>query len=131
MKTSMIIAAIIVLTITTGMLVYKPFSAEKKKVPEDVVVIFTRTLKFADLMKIKHDVAKKGITVDYRNLEFDENGYLQGIDFVVDCNDGNKGSAKNLKLTSQDKFGFCRKYSKNAKFYFSTGALNGLDDLQN
>jgi hypothetical protein len=130
MKTSMIIAAIVALIITSGMLIYKPFSHEKKNVPDDVVVVFSPTLKFNDLLKIKHDVAEKGITLDFRNLEFDEKGCLKGIDFVVDCNDGNKGSAKNLSLTGNDRFGFCRRYSNKSKIFFATGSLNALDDLE-
>lgn len=88
-----------------------------------IEVIFNRLTKFNDLVKIKFDLAEKGITLEYKKLEFDENGGLVGIDFKVDCNDGFKGSSQNLKLTNQSKFGFFRDYSKTSSSAFGTGNL--------
>lgn len=88
-----------------------------------IEVIFNRLTKFNDLVKIKLDLAEKGITLEYKKLEFDENGGLLSINFNVDCNDGFKGSSQNLNLTNQNKFGFYRDYSKTSTSAFGTGNL--------
>ena len=81
-------------------------------------------MKFNDLVKIKLDLAEKGISIDYKLLEFDENGGLKSLEFKVDCNDGVSGSAKNAKIYNNTNFGFFRDYSDSAKVPFGTGGLD-------
>ena len=91
---------------------------------EQIVVSFNRHLKFNDLVKIKLDLAEKGISIDYKLLEFDENGGLKSLEFKVDCNDGFSGNAKNTKIYNNTNFGFFRDYSDTAKVPFGTGGLD-------
>lgn len=88
-----------------------------------IQVVFTRHLKFNDLVKIKLDMAEAGITLDYKKLEFDENGGLMAIAFVVDCNDGFSGGASNYQISNNSKFGFFRDYNEESKTPFGTGAV--------
>jgi hypothetical protein len=95
----------------------------KQDQKENVEVVFNRTLKFDDLVSIKNELADKGITLEYKKLEFDENGGLITIYFKVDCNDGFKGSAGKSHLTNQSKIGFYRNYLESSKEPFGTGDL--------
>jgi len=91
---------------------------------ERIVVSFNRHLDFNDLVKIKLDLAEKGISIDYKLLEFDENGGLKSIEFKVDCNDGFSGHAKITRINNNTKFGFFRDYRDTAKTPFGTGGLD-------
>lgn len=75
-----------------------------------IEVTFHRKLQFNDLVKIKLDMAEKGISLNYDRLAFDENGGLSQISFRVDCNDGFKGSAHSHQIFNQSKTGFFRDY---------------------
>ena len=91
-----------------------------------IEVAFTNTLTFDSLVYIKNDLRTKGISVNYKKIEFDENNRLQAIECEVDCNDGFKGSFAIGSLNSQNKnkkIGFYRDYSKNAAIPFGTGGL--------
>jgi len=88
-----------------------------------VQVVFTRDLKFNDLVKIKLDMADNGITLDYKKLEFDENGGLMAIDFKVDCHDGFSGSASSNQISNNSRFGFFRDYNDDVESPFGTGNL--------
>lgn len=91
---------------------------------ERIEVIFNSTLKFNDLVKIKLDMAEKGISLMYRELKFNKNGKLISIDFKVDCNDGFSGSAHQNSLSTQSKIGFYRDYSDNTSSPFGTGRID-------
>ena len=86
-------------------------------------VNFTRHLQFNDLVKLKLDLANRGISIDYVMLEFDEYKGLEAIKFTVDCNDGFSGGGKNLMVTNDSKYGFFRDYNENAETPFGTGKL--------
>ena len=90
-----------------------------------IEVIFNRLLKFNDLVKIKLDLAEKGISLDFKKLEFNENGGLLNISFSVDCNDGFSGNGAKSNLTNQSKYGFYRDYTKGnpASLAFGTGEI--------
>lgn len=88
-----------------------------------IEVVFNRTFKFNDLVKIKLDLAEKGISFYYKKLEFDENGGFINIGFKVDCNDGFSGSAQKSNLINQSKYGFYRDYSEDANSPFGTGVI--------
>lgn len=87
-----------------------------------VEVVFSRQMTFADLVQIQKELAAKGIVLDYRKLEFDGEGKLLAIHFVVDCGDGFKGDAQR-RLSYDSRFGFFRDYAKNAITPFGTGNL--------
>ncbi|HEY1113788.1 MAG TPA: hypothetical protein VGE66_09505 [Chitinophagaceae bacterium] len=87
---------------------------------EKVEVIFSRQMTFADLVKIQKELADKGIVLDYRKLEFDGEGKLLAIHFLVDCGDGFTGDAQR-RLTYDGRFGFFRDYAQNAQTPFGTG----------
>jgi hypothetical protein len=107
---------LVLLTVVTGSAGFKSPKPDKR-----VEVLFNRTMEFADIVKIKLEVAQKGIVLDYQKLLFDENGKLKEISFKVDCKDGFSGSASNGKLTNYSKFGFFRDYSPSAPLPFGTG----------
>lgn len=88
-----------------------------------IEVIFNRKTELNDLAKIKLDLAKKGIVLDYRKIEFDKYGDLISLYFTVDCKDGFSGSAESASLTNQSKFGFYRDYSKGVVSPFGVGNL--------
>lgn len=93
------------------------FKVEKNRVE----VIFNRQLDFGDLVKIKLDMAQRGVVLNYNKLEFDENQKLKAIDFAVDFKDGFSGSASGDELTNQSRLGFYRDYAKGANSAFGTG----------
>jgi len=94
--------------------------AESKK--GRVEVTFHRKLQFNDLVKIKLDMAEKGISLNYDRLAFDENGGLSQIAFRVDCNDGFKGTAHSHQIFNKSKTGFYRDYDDAAPSPFGTQA---------
>ncbi|MDQ2656427.1 MAG: hypothetical protein M3Y60_03325 [Bacteroidota bacterium] len=94
--------------------------------PEDkgrIEVSFNRKMEFNDLVKIKLDLAEAGITIQYRLLEFDEQGGLKALDFTVDCNDGFSGGDKSTEIFNQTRWGFYRDYRANVESPFGTGRL--------
>ncbi len=94
-----------------------------------VQVAFTNELTFENLISIKNNLNTKGITINYKKIEFDENNQLLFIDFEVDCNDGFKGSFAIGHLNSINKekrIGFYRDYSKKSKSPFGTGFLKKI-----
>ena len=54
---------------------------------------FNSKLKFNDLVKIKLDLAERGITIQYKKIVYSEFDEWKELSFVVDCNDGYKGKA--------------------------------------
>lgn len=87
-----------------------------------VEVVFTRAMNFNDLVRIQTELAQKGIALDYRKLEFDDEGKLLALHFLVDCGDGFKGAAQR-PLTYKGRFGFYRDYSRDAATPFAAGNL--------
>jgi hypothetical protein len=87
-----------------------------------IEVVFNSQMKIDDLVKIKSDLSQKEIVLNYRKLEFDENGKLCLINFYVDCKDGFKGGAEST-LSNQRRFGFYRDYSKDVATPFEAGNL--------
>jgi len=84
---------------------------------------FNNSMDFETLVDIKNKMADLGITLDYLELEFKENGKLKSISFNVDCNDGFAGSASASFNRKDYDIGFFRDYSKNAKVPFRTGTM--------
>jgi hypothetical protein len=91
-----------------------------------IEVVFNHTLSFNDLVKMKLDLAEKGIVLSYRRLLFDENYKLQGISYHVTI-EGYGGADDVDNLLDNSRMGFYRDYSKNAKYPFACGNLNQLD----
>lgn len=88
---------------------------------------FTNDLSLDELTEVKNKLAENGISIFYRNLEFDEKGGLLGISCDVDCADGFKGSFSIGMLNSVNKnkrIGFVRNYSSDTKTPFCTGGCN-------
>ena len=99
-----------------------PFFGRSLFQPNRSQVTFHRKLQFNDLVKIKLDIAEKGISLNYDRLAFDENGGLSQIAFRVDCNDGFKGTAHSHQIFNQSKTGFYRDYDDAASSPFGTQA---------
>ncbi|MFT3910789.1 MAG: hypothetical protein QM737_15335 [Ferruginibacter sp.] len=95
----------------------------KKNEPEKerIEIVFTRNMKYADLVNIKKDLFAKGIFIEYRVLEFDKKRNLKKIGFFVDCNDGFTGSAITSHFVKTNKFGFYRDYDDKANTHFYAG----------
>ncbi len=88
-----------------------------------IEVVFNRKMNFNDLVKIKLDLAEKGITITYRMLKFDMEGGLESLNFSVDFHDGMSGSAWKNQIYNNTRFGFVRDYSKDAKIPLAVGSL--------
>ncbi len=91
-----------------------------------IEVAFSSHLTFDSLVYIKSNLKAKGITINYKKIEFGNNNHLSAIVCEVDCNDGLGGGfgADSLDSKNKDtKIGFCRDYSKNAKAPFYSGSL--------
>ena len=57
----------------------------------------------------------------YKKVEYNEQGELTSLSFVVDCGDGFSGTASSEELIDEKKFGFFRDYEKNAAAPFGAG----------
>ncbi|RZK27832.1 MAG: hypothetical protein EOO63_12560 [Hymenobacter sp.] len=88
-----------------------------------IAVLFSKNTSFAQLAAIRQDLQKDGIELEYQALEFNEKGDLLKISFRVDCRDSFVGSATSNDLTTENSFGFCRDYTKNAAKPFQIGQL--------
>ena len=84
------------------------------------VQIFANTSR-AELDRIKEDAAKKGISIEYENLEI-INGKIEAISLKVDCNDGYSGTASSTNIPKTG-IGFIRDYSENADVSFQMGKV--------
>lgn len=85
-----------------------------------VEVVFNNKMKFDDLVKTRTDLAAKGISLQYSELEFDKNGGLVEIDFKVDCKDGFGGGAAKGNLNNKRSVGFYRDYDNKAAPFGTT-----------
>ncbi len=94
-----------------------------KNEKDRIEVTFNRKMDFNDLVRVKLELADKGITISYRMLQFDETGGLKAIDFSVDFHDGLSGSAKSIKIYNNSRFGFFRDYKKDAEIPVLFGNL--------
>ncbi|MBU3822127.1 N-acetylmuramoyl-L-alanine amidase [Flavobacteriaceae bacterium XHP0103] len=101
-------------------------SVEKKG---KIQVVFSNELTFDDLISIKRRMDSKGITINFKKVEFDEFNHLSAIEYEVDCNDGYAGSysVSNLDSSNENKkIGFYRDYSENASSPFGLGPLKRI-----
>src|SRR5690606_2515749 len=101
-------------------------SAEKKG---KIQVVFSNELTFDDLISIKNEMDSKGITINYKKVEFNQFNHLSAIEYEVDCNDGFAGSygMNNLDSSNSDKkIGFYRDYSENTISPFGLGLLKRI-----
>ena len=114
---SFLLAAVLTLSFSS----FRAVAATRRDAPK-VEVVFHRRMTFADLVKIQKELAGKSIVLDYRKLEFDEEGMLLAIHFRVDCGDGFTGDAQR-RLTYESRFGFFSDYAKDAMTPFGTGNL--------
>lgn len=89
-----------------------------------IEIVFTHKMKQEDLMKIKEDIQKKNIQLDFVQTRFNDSGYLISLAFKVDCKDGFHGEASNPDLNKFTRhFGFFRDYNKKAKTPFGVGFI--------
>ncbi len=68
-----------------------------------IEVYFSNKLEFNDLIKIKLDLSEKGIRVNYKKLEFTEDGKLSSINYKVTA-DKVGGSDQTDSLTEEIGF---------------------------
>ena len=80
-----------------------------------IEVIFNGKTTFNELVKLRLDMAEKGISLSYSELKFDRNGGLSEIAFSVNCNDGFSGSAEKSNLNNKNTVGFYRDYEDKDK----------------
>jgi len=88
-----------------------------------VEVVFTPEMRMDDLNKLKFDMSRKGISLQYDNVKFNDAGDLVGIKFRVRENNGLKGSAGTDDLLNAEKFGFRFDRAKGAKAPIVVGSL--------
>ena len=90
----------------------------------DVVeVVFTPNMRMDDLDQLKYDMSRKGISLQYDNVKFNDAGDLVAVKFRVRDSSGTKGTAGTDDLLNAEKFGFRIDRTKGAKVPFSTGSL--------
>jgi len=88
-------------------------------------VRFSSHLTFDSLTYIKNELYAKGIIVDYKKIDFDNEGHLEDINCEVKSNlSGESGSFSAIGLNKNEKIGFFYDYSKNAKIKFCAGECN-------
>ncbi len=102
---------------------FMPGQAAANEKNDRIEVLFTRNMSFNDIVKVKLDMAERGITLNYKLLRFDDEGRLMSISYEVDCHDGFKGSAVNHRIGYNDRFGFYRDYRSESSSPFGTGWL--------
>ena len=96
----------------------------KKHFSEDKTEVrFSHKQDFNELVKLKSDLAQKGIVVNYHLLQFDDNGKLKEIEFRVISEGIYRGTGISRVMTDESNFGFIIDRSPNAQFYFSVGNL--------
>lgn len=90
-----------------------------------IEVRFSTRLTFDSLVYIQNDLKLKGITVDYKTINFDEKGNLKEIYCRVNTKLSGQGGAFGINFsmpeTKDRKMGFFYDFSKNAKPSFCTG----------
>lgn len=88
--------------------------------------VLSHDLTIDSLVRIKSILAEKGITLNYKKMNFDEDNRLISIDCDVNCNDGYSGGfgIDDIEsLSKKEKVGFYRDYTPNAKSTFGTGGI--------
>jgi len=118
--TSIILLTIILICNSAFTFSSKNCFTDNKK---NIEVIFNHKLTFNDVVKLKLDLAEKGLSLVYKKLEFDENSKLISISFLVNCNDGYKGSDEANNLNDESRVGFYRNYSEKGKPDFVCGVI--------
>jgi len=91
-----------------------------------IEMVVSHKLTLDSLIRIKTILAEKGITVNYKKIDFDDDNKLISIDCEVNCNDGYSGSfgvGLLETLSKNEKVGFYRDYSKKAYSPFGTGGI--------
>lgn len=101
-----------------------PTHDKLEEVRKPLTVLFERGMDLEALSRIQKDLAEEGIQLNYRYLEFDQEG-LTGIDFMVDFKDGVLGSAEKefLPYNKKEKFGFYRSWKEDADPSFAVGGI--------
>lgn len=100
---------LLVFILMTGM------SPKVTEVPDRVEVLFNNSMTIEYLVDIKKEMLDNNIILNYKSLDFDDEGYLKSIEISVDCADGYSGSAK-TKNVNKKLFGFYRDYSGEIPF---------------
>lgn len=79
-----------------------------------------------ELIKISAEfLAKRNISIDFQDSEFDDDGKIINLDLNVDYNDGNSGSTHAEQLALMiNKFGFSRDYTGDSKAPMHIGSFN-------
>ena len=87
---------------------------------------FTHNLTFDDLVQIKYELQKVGITINYRKIEFDGHDLLLAIECEVVSDNGGNGSfgVDKLHTLNNKRIGFYCDYSPESASPFGTGYLN-------
>jgi opacity protein-like surface antigen len=96
---------------------HEPVLAPVKRVE----VFFNRQTTFAQLVTIKQEVVKDGLTLEYDRLEFDKSGHLLKMSFHVDVEGYTWGSATEDDIPADYSFGFMRDFTPGAKVTFQIG----------
>lgn len=97
----------------------------RKKIKNDRVII--KINRYADLEFLEYVktylLNKHDITITYRNLRFNDDGMLTGIDLSVVTKDGFSGTLTQMTNSPLDDIYVYRDYTKGAKVAFGVGSL--------
>ncbi|MCS6930274.1 MAG: hypothetical protein NZM43_12365 [Saprospiraceae bacterium] len=97
-------------------------SLQAQRVPK-IEVYFQRYHSLQDLNNIQGELKAMGIQLEYEQIQFDEQGRLQGLGIRVDCKDGFSGSAYVSPVPEDLSFGFLRDYREHAAYPFLIGNI--------
>ena len=95
-----------------------------------VEVAFTNAFTLDSLVRIQNELAKREISIHYKQLEFDISGHLTSIMAVINTNDGVGGGFYVSGLNSYNKYarhGFFRSFCETDGITFGAGLLRGSD----
>jgi len=95
-------------------------STKKDYLEKRIEVKFTNQMTKEDLERIQKDMKAEKIELTFPSTEYDEQGKLKSIFFVVKTNDGFSGTATSIDLI-RNPIGFYRDYNEGAKSSFGTG----------
>jgi transcriptional regulator with XRE-family HTH domain len=137
-KLSILTPAFLIIGMALFLFISEAQAQNKKEITDNSIIVFynhdksvkriearfSNHLTYDSLVYVKNRLITLGITINYRKIIFDDNNQLLEIDCSIDCNDGYKGSFAVPFLNSDninERRGFFRDYTKNAKSPFCTG----------
>lgn len=89
-----------------------------------VSATFTNKMTMDDLIEVRADLSKKGISLEYTTIKFNENARLTDLSITADCNDGFSGTGTIEEFSNMKTLSFTRDYRDvQSPFYIEVGQV--------